>query len=358
MPTFDIVKKSFVKDSFRVDNVKQKFELKIDNEVKEQFNGNIDIDNIDWNIGVICGASGTGKTTIAKHLFSDNFVTSEYDERPIIENMPQNKTVDEITKTFNSVGFATVWSWLKPYHVLSQGEQMRVNLANALLQDKQQIIFDEFTSVVNREVAKTASAAIVKSIKRTNKKFIAVTCHKDILEWLEPDWVFDTDDMSFKITRGLLRRPNIEIKIYQERNKWNIFKKYHYLSTNLNKSAMQYVGYFNNEPIVFFAVLHFPHLSSKKLKIGHRLVVLPDFQGLGIGHNFSSAIAQKYLDDGFRFIIRSSSNSLLYQRKKDKRWIIKDIGRTTVSDKYSTVKSLSKTIRNNKITVSYEYIGE
>ena len=32
-----------------------------------------------------------------------------------------------------------------------------------------------------------------------DKKFIAVSCHKDILEWLEPDWTFCTDSMIFEI---------------------------------------------------------------------------------------------------------------------------------------------------------------
>ncbi len=95
---------------------------------------------------------------------------------------------------FYSVGFGSVPSWLKPYKVLSNGEKMRVDLARALL-EKDFIVFDEFTSVVDRQVAQTACIAINKAIKGTNKKFIAVSCHKDIIEWLQPDWIFDTDKM-------------------------------------------------------------------------------------------------------------------------------------------------------------------
>ena len=71
---------------------------------------------------------------------------------------------------------------------------MRVDLARALL-EKDKICFDEFTSVVDRQVAKTACIAINKAIKKTNKQFIAVSCHYDILDWLQPDWVFDTNKM-------------------------------------------------------------------------------------------------------------------------------------------------------------------
>jgi ABC-type Mn2+/Zn2+ transport system ATPase subunit len=81
--------------------------------------------------------------------------------------------------------------------VLSNGEKMRVDLAYCILQEKELIIFDEFTSVVNREVAKTGSYAISKAVKKLNKKFIAVGCHSDIIEWLEPDWIYNTDEQRF-----------------------------------------------------------------------------------------------------------------------------------------------------------------
>jgi ABC-type ATPase with predicted acetyltransferase domain len=64
---------------------------------------------------------------------------------------------------------------------------------------KELIVFDEFTSVVDREIAKIASFAISKSIKRSNKQFIAVTCHYDVEDWLEPDWVLYTDTMKFEL---------------------------------------------------------------------------------------------------------------------------------------------------------------
>ena len=74
---------------------------------------------------------------------------------------------------------------------------MRVDLANAILQDKDLIVFDEFTSVVDREVAKVGSFATQKAIRKTNKKFVAVSCHYDVQDWLLPDWVFNTNSMEF-----------------------------------------------------------------------------------------------------------------------------------------------------------------
>ena len=200
MPNFDIIRQSTPNNSFRVASIKGIFDLQ-DNVIKEHFTGNMDIENLEWNVGIIYGASGTGKSTIAKELFGQNiFCDLKYDHQCVIDDMP-DKSVKEITKMFNSVGFSSPKSWLKPYSVLSNGEKMRVDLANAILQDKDLIVFDEFTSVVNREVAKIGSFAVQKAIRKMNKKFIAVACHSDIIEWLEPDWTFCTDTMKFEIVK-------------------------------------------------------------------------------------------------------------------------------------------------------------
>ena len=196
MPSFNIVKKSNPDKTFRVSNVLNAFDLEIE-KVKEHFQGSIDIEDKEWNIGLIVGGSGTGKTTIAKEVFGDHFMVYDYKESAVVDDMPKGKSIKEITKAFTSVGFASPPSWLKPYEVLSNGEKMRCDLANCILQDKETIIFDEFTSVVNREVAKTGSYAISKAVRKMNKKFIAVGCHSDITEWLEPDWVYNTDEQRF-----------------------------------------------------------------------------------------------------------------------------------------------------------------
>jgi len=85
--------------------------------------------------------------------------------------MPKNKSVEDITSAFNSVGFSSPPSWLKPYSVLSNGQKMRVDLARAILEDNQLFVFDEFTSVVDRNVAQIGSFAMQKAIRKTNKKF-------------------------------------------------------------------------------------------------------------------------------------------------------------------------------------------
>ena len=144
MPNFDIIKTSEIENSFRNKSIIDTYELNI-KKVTEKFKGNLDIDNKKWNIGLIVGRSGTGKTTVAKECFSEYYFEDfEWDNKSVIENMPKDIELSHITKIFNSVGFGTVWSWLKPYFVLSNGEKMRVNLARCILESQDKIVFDDF----------------------------------------------------------------------------------------------------------------------------------------------------------------------------------------------------------------------
>lgn len=210
MPNFNIIRKADIKKTFRVAKIMGDFDIKIEHS-NENFTGNIELPN-KWNIGIIVGNSGTGKSTIAKELFKEELITEfEYKAKSVIDDMPKDKTVEDITKMFYTVGFGSVPSWLKPYNVLSNGEKMRVDLARALL-EKDKIVFDEFTSVVDRTVAQTSCIAINKAIKKQNKQFIAVTCHFDVIEWLEPDWVFDTNKMQMVFTIAHDKERNLSLK--------------------------------------------------------------------------------------------------------------------------------------------------
>ena len=43
-------------------------------------------------------------------------------------------------------------------------------------------------------MAKAASVALTRYIKNNDiENIVLSTCHRDIVDWLEPDWVLDTD---------------------------------------------------------------------------------------------------------------------------------------------------------------------
>jgi ABC-type ATPase with predicted acetyltransferase domain len=198
MPHFDIVVKWEAPNSFRAQSVIGTYTL-LAVKLEKRFKGEIPIENLKWNIGVIVGRSGTGKTSIAKQCWPESYIRGFSYSKPCFldDFAPAELKVKDIEAALNATGFNTPPDWLKRYDFLSQGEKMRADVARALTLNQDLVVFDEWTSVVDRTVAQIASLAISKQIRRRGKKFIAVTCHYDVIDWLEPDWVFSTDDMKF-----------------------------------------------------------------------------------------------------------------------------------------------------------------
>ena len=142
----------------------------------------------DYNIGVIYGASGSGKSTLLKE-FGEVEVPEWNGAISIISHFD---SPDEGINKLSAVGLNTIPNWYKPYHVLSNGERFRADLSRSI---RSGAVIDEFTSVVDRNVAKASSVAVSKYIKRNNIKNVVIsTCHEDVLDWLEPDWVINTNN--------------------------------------------------------------------------------------------------------------------------------------------------------------------
>jgi ABC-type ATPase with predicted acetyltransferase domain len=140
-----------------------------------------------FKLGIIVGSSGSGKSTLLKHFGQEEIPMWEK-TKSIISHF---ETPDDGINKLIAVGLNSIPSWYKPYHVLSNGEKFRADLARKL---KSNCVIDEYTSVVDRNVAKAASVSLSKYINKNGLENVVLsTCHRDIVEWLEPDWVLDTD---------------------------------------------------------------------------------------------------------------------------------------------------------------------
>jgi ABC-type lipoprotein export system ATPase subunit/GNAT superfamily N-acetyltransferase len=352
MPTFDIVKEVKPTKTFRVASVIGKFDLQSEN-VVEHFKGDIAIPD-QWQVGLIVGKSGTGKTTIAKQLFEDAYITAyEYTAETVLDDMPKECSVEEITAAFNSVGFSSPPSWLKPYSVLSNGQKMRVDLARAILEKNELFVFDEFTSVVDRNVAQIGSFAMQKAIRKTDKKFIAVTCHFDVQDWLLPDWVFNTDTMTFQSFEGQKKnRPDIKFEIfnYGDKSIWKMFAKHHYLSHAHNNAANVFVATVNDDIAGFISVIAQPSRMKGQKRV-HRLVILPDYQGVGIGIRLLNEVGKVYKRDKWRYTINTTAPSLIHALKRSDKWNCHHFGRVQAGkNKYGKAGTA------DRMTASFELL--
>ena len=242
MPTINIVVECEVERTIRLRQVASMFDMEPTTKPSEQWTFDISLPD-KWQIGLIVGPSGSGKTTLAKHLFS-NDPTDQYEwpeNQSLLDGFPDRAgtTVKSITQALSSVGFSSPPSWLKPYRVLSTGEQFRANLARAVhgLRESPLTLVDEFTSTVDRTVARVGSAAVSRAVRRADGRFVAVTCHGDVEKWLCPDWVIEMPAGTLTQRRPV-RRPRIDLDIRRvHHSRWITYRKHHYLSTSMAIAA-------------------------------------------------------------------------------------------------------------------------
>jgi len=357
MPNLHIVRETKIEKSFRVSQICGMFDFD-QSTIREEWNSTLPVHEKKWGIGLIVGSSGSGKTTLAKEAFKDFRFHEGYKwdlTKSVADGFPDEFNVKQIVSAFNSVGFSSPPHWLKPFSHLSNGQKFRVELARCILTEKNGVVFDEFTSVVDRDVAKIGCAAISKFIRKNESPpFVAVSCHYDIIDWLDPDWVFDVNLQRFE-WRERRRFPQIIINIEKtDRKTWDLFRKYHYLDHNLSNSAQCYLATWEDKPVGFCSVIHFPHPSSRILKREHRTVVLPDFQGIGIGNRLSEFVAKIYVNLGYRFISTTSAPSMIKYRSNSKNWRCHRFGRVAMPK--TGIQSKDKSISIKRITGGFEYI--
>jgi GNAT superfamily N-acetyltransferase len=314
----------------------------------------------EFNIGVICGASGSGKSSILKQFGEEEVLV--WDNDKTVASHFDGK--DDAIERLCAVGLNSVPTWAKPRRVLSNGEGFRADLARRL---KDGAVIDEFTSVVNRDVAKSCSRALQKYVKRKNiKNIVIATCHSDILDWLEPDWVYDTDTK--EISRRSLRQPKIEIKIHKcSKDYWQMFSQHHYLTSKLPNAVRCFLATWNGVIVGFAASISLPgkipplYEGDTRNKFrGCRTVVLPDFQGLGIGTRLSDKIADIHIEDGYRYFSKTSHPRMGEYRENSELWRPTS---TNLADRSKSRGNKSIFWHHYKLDIkricySHEYIGK
>ncbi len=380
MPTIEVVNECPLHDSFRVQQVAGIFDVPLHEKLTECFSVDLPEFESGWQIGLIVGPSGSGKTTLARRLFGSQFAESIAwpDDRAAVDCFGE-LPIREITGLLTAVGFSSPPSWIKPYRVLSNGERFRCDLARALarcfgrpaggqnahhadpapdlvpgLNDASQplVVFDEFTSVVDRTVAKIGSAAVAKGIRggKIGCRFVAVTCHYDVTDWLAPDWVLDMASKNF--ARRRLRRPAIKLAIFRCGSRaWRLFAKHHYLSGNLSPMARCYLALWNDEPVAFCAAL--PVIGRRNHWRVSRIVTLPDYQGIGIGMKMIEAVGDLHRRDGKRFSITASHPAVIAHCEHSLQWRATGV-RKLGSSSHNFVPGYSGSA--GRATVSFEYV--
>jgi len=393
MPSLDVTVSCPVFDSFRVQQVAGMFDVPIAQRATEQFRVDLPELGDQWHTGLIVGPSGSGKTTIARKMFGPHLYRRDRwpHDRAVIDCLG-DRPIKQITALFTAVGFSSPPSWIKPYQVLSGGEQFRCDLARALASAGEQqeearcarkrppaasggepdpaagtsparvsnappcplVAFDEFTSVVDRNVARIASAAIARGIRQgqIGCRFVAITCHYDVAQWLQPDWVLDMATAQF--TRRCLQRPAIRLEIFRcRRRAWALFKRHHYLSGSLSRAARCFLAVWAGVPVAFCATVSL--IGRKNRWRISRIVTLPDYQGVGIGMAVLEAVADLHRGEGQRVNATASHPALIAHCRRSPRWRAVGVKKTGSRGADRFIKGYRGS--GGRAVVSFEYLG-
>lgn len=138
-----------------------------------------------------------------------------------------------------------------------------------------------------------------------------------------------------------------------------MFAKHHYLNHSFNRSADTFVMYVNGQLAGFTSTLPFVHPVVKKTRQEHRTVILPDFQGIGLGVYLRDFIAERYFQNGYSHIITTSNPALIHSMKKSSKWICTRQGRTSAQQSaHSGIQGFKKSVSGGvRITTSWKYVG-
>lgn len=315
----------------------------------------------DWRVGLIVGPSGSGKTSAARALYDAalDWRPEWRDDRPIVDEFAE-VDFDRLDAALAAVGFGSPVRQLQRYSTLSVGERFRCDLARTLLEAPGEVaVVDEFANALDRAVALAAAATTRKALDRGvfgARKLVAVACRDDVAEPLEPDWTLDM--ASGKLARGRLRRRSLRFAIREgAASLWRDYRAFHYLSGALNRASSCLVATLEEEDgtafdVAFCALL--PCEGRRGRRRVHRLVVRPEFQGLGIGGAFLDALGALERSRGFGLEIVVGTPFFVRRLARSPVWRLRNVyphGRRQRSHGKRAGGSFGRAV------ASFEYVG-
>lgn len=117
------------------------------------------------------------------------------------------------------------------------------------------------------------------------------------------------------------------------------------------------MGMIDGELVSVCSVLQMPMQKGKKRV--HRLVVLPDYQGIGVGTKFLTEVAKLIVDEYLcEFLITTSTPALVGALKNNEHWVLARYGREiAVKDMTGIPKLKAIVSSSDRYTYSFWYKG-
>jgi GNAT superfamily N-acetyltransferase len=134
---------------------------------------------------------------------------------------------------------------------------------------------------------------------------------------------------------------------------WQMFRQYHYLNGSLGAGVRCYVAQYCDKPVAFIAVAH-TRMKRNYFRVS-RLVVLPDYQGIGIGKRLMNFIAEIYTAQVNLPFYLVTSNPQLVRGNLD-HWKVKRVGHGSHGRNDTRInQELANSNSRRRLSVSLEY---
>jgi len=141
---------------------------------------------------------------------------------------------------------------------------------------------------------------------------------------------------------------------------WPYFSKHHYLSNSFSAAHTFIAVNSDGQPVALAAVSALPSGTIKNAWRGHRTVVLPDYQGLGIGARLSEWVGEWVLRElGGRYYCKTSHPRLGEYRENSPHWkpTVKNKRKRSEADAERHKEKRNWKSDSARICYSHEYLG-
>lgn len=253
----------------------------------------------EWHVGALCGPSGSGKSVNMRNLGKE--AAFEWTNEPVEQ---------QVDGALLDVVLLPLPARKRRFAELSAGEKMQVDLARKLAVPRDgKVMADEFTSVLDRQLSARLCASVASYVRQTGLQLVVATVHMDVVSHLQPDWLFRSDYPELILFSGTCDRPVVlsELPVdyfappervftlarfggpKETREAFQgIFEKHHYLKGGLPTMWGLMVRDELQRPVGFHAVAWQTGCSAPREA---RVVVLPEYQGMGLGTRLSDTVA-------------------------------------------------------------------
>jgi GNAT superfamily N-acetyltransferase len=147
----------------------------------------------------------------------------------------------------------------------------------------------------------------------------------------------------------------IKVSLCNGRKLWPIFAPYHYLRSDyFGHGAL--IATIDKQIVGFASFISFPSGTiSQPARREHRTVIIPDFQGMGIGVKLSDFLGEYCLKQGFRFFSKTTHPRMGLYREESILWKATSKNRLIRTDQRRPFNSKWEIRR--VASYSHEYIG-